>query len=275
MPRSRPLSTLLLLATALPAVAQVDHAREYRACLVLVHRDAIQASEAATAWAKRGGGAAANHCAALALVERGHYDVAAERLERVAGALPRDSRISPAELLAQAANVWLLAGKLEQAAKAIDIAAGLAPEDAPILIDQARIRAEGGDYRGALSALDRALALAPMDGDAHAFRAGALRRLDRAGDALEAAGQAVALDPANPSARLERGLARLALGDVEGARLDLAETVRGFDGTPAAEAARAALAEIDKRPPAPKPPRTASGRPLPPIPGIKPSPPSR
>ena len=86
----------------------------------------------------------------------------------------------------------------------------------------------------------------------------ALRRLERPGKALEAARHAVAIDPRNPSSRLERGLARWALGDAEGAHLDLGETVRLFDGTPAAEAA---LAELGKTPPAPAPDPS-----LPPVP---------
>ena len=100
MPRLRLLLAPLLLAAsaATAATAEVDHAREYRACLALVSRDSAQASAAAAAWAEQGGGAAAEHCAALALVERGHYDLAAQRLERIAARLPRDSRIPPAQL---------------------------------------------------------------------------------------------------------------------------------------------------------------------------------
>ncbi len=266
----------LLLAATTPSpsrAAPVDHAREYRACLALVPRDPVQAFEAAGAWAKQGGGAPAEHCAALALVERGHFDIAAERLEGIAATLGRDSRISPGELLAQAANVWLLAGNLERAAKMIAIAVALAPDDAPILVDPARIQAEAGEYALALATLDSALLLAPLDGDAYAYRAGALRRLGRAAEARRAAEKAVALDPLNPSARLERGLAALALGDREGARLELEETARRFDGTPAAAAARASLAALAKAGPAPLPPATAV--PPPPIPGVKPPPPGR
>ena len=218
--RCTALAFLLAATTPSPSrAAPLDHAREYRACLALVPRDPVQAFEAAGAWAKQGGGAPAEHCAALALVEHGYFDIAAERLERIAATLGRDSRISPGELLAQAANVWLLA---------------------------------------------------PLDGDAHAFRAGALRLLGRAAEARRAAEKAVALDLRNPSARLERGLAALALGDREGARLELEETARRFDGTPAAQAARASLAALAKAGPAPLAP--AAAKPLPPIPGVKPPP---
>ena len=270
--RCTALAFLLVATTPTPSrAAPLDHAREYRACLALVSHDPVQDFEAAGAWAKQGGGAPAEHCAALALVERGHFDIAAERLEGIAAKLGRDSRISPGELLAQAANVWLLAGNLERASKMIDIAVALAPDDAPILVDQARIQAEAGEYALALATLDSALLLAPLDGDAHAYRAGALRRLGRAAEARRAAETAVALDPRNPSARLERGLAGLALGDREGARLELEETARRFDGTPAAQAARASLAALAKARPAPLPP----GAPPPPIPGVKLPPPGR
>jgi len=232
---------------AAASAAEIDHAQEYRACIALVYREADKAFESARAWEAKGGGVWARHCAALATFELGLYPDAAARLEALAGELPRDGKVSPADVLAQAANVWLMAGELERAKLTIGTAHRMAPEDGAILVDQGRILAEAGDYRGALAALDQAVALIPGDGDAQAFRASALRRLGRLEEARQAAETAVRVDPDNPSALLERGLVRHALGDLAGARLDWQATVEHFDGTPAAEVARGRLQALDGR----------------------------
>lgn len=221
--------------------AEIDHAEEYRACIALVYREPQKAFASAKAWETKGGGVWARHCEALAVFQRGMYPDAGQRLEALAGELPRDGKVSPAQVLGQAANAWLMAGDLQRAKLVIGTALKLAPEDGPMLVDQGRILAEAGDYAGALAALDRAVALIPGDGDAQAFRASALRRLGRLEEARQAAETAVRVDPENPSALLERGLVRQALGDLAGARLDWQATVKRFDGTPAAETARAKL----------------------------------
>lgn len=238
-----PLVLLPLLAP--PALAQLDQGHEYRACTTLVYRAPDEAFSAAKAWEAKGGGVWSRHCAALAVFELGHYKEAAERLEGLAGELPRDGKVRPAQVLDQAANAWLMAGDLERAKLIVQTAVNLAPEDGEILIDQGRILAAAGDYAGALSALDQGVALAPKDGDGHAFRASALRHLGRLDEARKAAEAAVRVAPDNPSALLERGLVRFAQGDRAGARLDWQATAKRFDGTPAADAARARLDALD------------------------------
>ena len=76
----------VLAATA--AAQGVDHAREYEACIALTFRNADEALSAAQAWQKRGGGLPAEHCAALALLEAGRLEAAAQRLEALASRLP-------------------------------------------------------------------------------------------------------------------------------------------------------------------------------------------
>ena len=221
--------------------AEVDHAKQYSACIALIYRTPDKAYESAMAWEKQGGGASARHCAALALFERGLRTEAAERLEALAAELPKDSRVSPAELLAQAGNIWLLEGDLERAKRDISAAAKMAPENASVQVDQARIAAEEGAYAEALSALDRAIVLAPGDDDAHVFRAAALRHLGRIDAAAGAIEEAMRLNRDNPSTWLERGLIRLDQGNPAGAKQDWQETIKRFDGTPAAEVAEARL----------------------------------
>ncbi|MDP6344191.1 MAG: tetratricopeptide repeat protein [Alphaproteobacteria bacterium] len=224
---------------------EIDHERQYRACMALTHREPMAAFESALAWEAVGGGAPARHCAALALLEAGQHDRAAQRLEALAAELPAEYRPSPGDIMAQAANVWLLGRRPERARQAIDLALQYDPDVAHYLVDRARILAELGDHAAALADLDRAVALDPDDADAATFRASALRHLGRPTEALAAAGRALALNPDNPSAWLERGIIRQALGDVPGARADWLKTASDFGGTPAARAAQARLQALD------------------------------
>jgi tetratricopeptide (TPR) repeat protein len=249
------LFTLALTLLAVPAMAAepgaktgaggIDHKKQYRACIALTYREPWQAFEAAETWAGLDGGAPARHCAAMALLEAKDYDRAAQRLEALAAALPADHFPSPGDVLAQAANVWLLGGRPKLALQAINLALQFDPDRAAYLVDRGRILAESGDHAGALADLERALALDPTDDDAIAFRASALRHLGRPGEALKTINQALALNPANPSARLERGILRLETGDKDGARVDWLYTVQEHRGTPAGDAAQARLQQME------------------------------
>ncbi len=66
------------------AAAEIDHAREYGACMTLVQRDAEEAFESALAWRDMGGGDAASHCVAAALLGLKQYAEAARRFETLA-----------------------------------------------------------------------------------------------------------------------------------------------------------------------------------------------
>ena len=243
----RPIGVLLVLAgLAGPATAgRLDHAEQYRACLTLASRDARGAIESASVWRRAGGGAAAAHCTAVALIALKQYADAAIRLEALAAELPPDSRVNPADILGQAANAWLLAERDDEALRLIDEALVMAPDAPELHVDRARILAHHGQYEAALANLDKALASDPTDDDALAFRASALRRQGRLVDALADATTALEINPDNASARLERGIIRKALGDLEAARGDWRETVARHAGTPAGDAASQYLQSLD------------------------------
>lgn len=239
----------LLLALWLPlpalAAAPVDHAAQYRSCLKLLKQAPWDAYEAARAWQPLGGGDAARHCAALALIELKQYDAAALELEEIAQSQQDKGDVSPAAVLGQAANAWFLAGRLDRAETAIISALERAPDDAGLLVDWARILGDAGRYPEALDALDRALQAAPDDAEVWAFKAAALRHLDRPDAARKAVDTALNLEPGQPNALLERGLLRRAAGDDAGAREDWLALTLAWEGTPAGDAARAYLEEMD------------------------------
>lgn len=247
-PRQYGLLCLCFLLLPLPGAAAetgIDHKRQYRACIALSYREPLQAFETAETWAGLGGGPAARHCAAMALLEAKQYDRAAQRLEALAAGLAPDHFPLPGNVWAQAANVWLLGGRPESALRAIEQALRDNPDTANYLVDRGRIRAELGDYAAALADLDQALALDDTDEDAAAFRASALRHLGRLEEAIIAIERALTLNPGNPSARLERGILRQQMGDHAGARSDWLRTVLDHGGTPAADAAQARLQQME------------------------------
>jgi tetratricopeptide (TPR) repeat protein len=239
---------LLALLLPLPAVAApqpIDNAEQYRACLALVRQAPWEAYEAARAWQPLGGGDAARHCAALSLIELKQYDAAALELEEIAESQQDEGAVPVAQVLGQAANAWLLAGRVDRAETAIEAAVERAPDDVGLLTDWARVLGEAGRYGEALEALQHALKLAPDDVEALVFQAAAQRHLGQGAAALASVGRALELEPGHPTALLERGLLRRAAGDEAGARADWLDLAVAYDGTPAADAAKAYLAELD------------------------------
>lgn len=236
----------VLAALAAPGAgaAEIDHKREYAKCMALVEVNSGEAFETALMWQDLGGGDAADHCAAVALMELGQHAEAARRFEAMAQGILAEPGLK-ADLLGQAAQAWLLAGKAGRARAVLGAALGLRPDDPGLLIDRATVFAAEGAYAEAVNDLDRAIGLDPKSADAFVFRASAQRFLDR----LDAAGadleRALALDPEHAEGLLEHGIVRRLLGDDAGARKAWLRLLRTSPESEAALAARANLARMD------------------------------
>lgn len=244
---ARPLAALLLVLALPASAAEVDQAMSYEVCMALARHAPNKAFGQAQNWQALGGGDAAEHCIATALLEMGQYAEAAKRLEALAQTVRRD-RDFRLKLLAQAAQAWLLGDDPARAEIVLGSAIEADPTDAELLVDRAQARAERGDYEGAAADLDIALALAPGRPDVLAMRASARRYLDRLQDAMLDAEKAVALAPMLPEALLERGILRRITGDDAGARRDWLQVLTSSPGSPAAVAARANLERMDVMP---------------------------
>lgn len=235
---------LVLAASGAPAAAVGDR-EEYAECLAEVELRPSQAFERALAWRDEGGGFAARHCAAMALVALGQHDRAADRMERLAEDMQAVGHGAAVEVLAQAGNAWLMAGYTNRAEGVFGAALGLDPDNAELRVDRARTRGELGDYAGAAIDLDRALELAPEHVEALVFRASANRHLGRPDDAARDLARALKLKPDDPEALLERGLLALGEGDLEGGRRDLLKVRLLAPGTKAAELAGLGLQRLE------------------------------
>lgn len=219
----------ILMVFVLPArsyAQDLDSAARYRDCLRLVEVDPDQAFDQAMEWRTNGGGPAARHCEALALVELRLYGEAAVRLGDLADAPGSGEPEDRAALLAQAGNAWLLAGSGENAAIALTAALNLTPGDTGFLVDRGRAYAAAGDFAAAETDLSQALALMPAAADVLVLRAGARRIQGKLDGASEDISRALALNPDGPYVLVERGAIRLAQGDDAGARADWVSVAR-------------------------------------------------
>ena len=246
-------AVLIALAGAPGAVAddragipgEVAAAREYAACMDLARSDAAAAHETAVAWRVRGGGDAASHCVAVALIGLGDYIQAAEKMEALAREMTHATAAARGELLGQAGNAWTIAGKPDRAYAAQTEALGLKPRDANILIDRGITLTSTAKFWDALDDLNQALEIAPGRVDALVFRAIAWRHLGSLELADDDIGRALGLQPDNLDALLERGAIRRRRGDSDGARADWLRVLELVPDGPLADAARGNLEKMD------------------------------
>lgn len=238
---------LLLTAppsAAAPRIADQD-AVEYSICMKQARDDPDQAFERAKTWSDLGGGDAAVHCAAVALISLGRYADAAERLEQIAKDMRVDDKPLRADLLAQAGQAWFLAGANERAFAAQTTALELDPDNQELWIDRSLTLAAAQNYWEAIDDLNRAAELGAPRADLLIFRASAYRYVEAPELALDDVEQALRLEPNNSEGLLERGILRRLAGDAQGARDDWLRVTAMDPDSPAAAAARANLEKLD------------------------------
>lgn len=236
---------LFITAFALPAHAQdASSAVRYRDCMAMTENNAERAFDDAIEWRDLGGGAAAEHCAAAALLALGYYKNAAERLEELAQQPTDEARLRTG-LLWQAAQGWSMAGNPERAYAALTAAIQIDAMDPKLYLERAVVQAGMGLYGEAVDDLSQCLTLDPASADAYAFRASAYRYLGQLDLAAADADHALALTPDHLEARLERGIVRRLKGDDVGARLDWRFILDLSPGSPTADSARRNLELLD------------------------------
>lgn len=220
----------------------------YDRCLELTRRNAEEALNASVAWQNRGGGPAAAHCGALALVALKRYPEAASRLDHLGHENLGDAE-ERATVFDQAGNAWLLGHRGGEATASFSAALALTPHDPDILADRARAAALLGDWKAADSDLSAALKLDPNRADLLVLRASARHAIGRKGEARSDLEAALRIVPDYPEALLERGTLKLETGDLKGAKADWQAVVARAQGSTAAATAQQRLTTLQ----APKP----------------------
>jgi tetratricopeptide (TPR) repeat protein len=243
----RPILFVAFLLLPSFALAQViDAPQEYKACLVLAKKNPEAGWEEALTWQSLGGGEAARHCAAIALIGLEKYGEAASRLETLANESVRED-IVRAEMLAQAAQAWILANNIPRADSAQRGALVLSPGNPDILLDHAVLLAQVNHYAEAAEVLSKVLLAQPNRVEALTLRGTAFRFLDNIPGAEDDISQALKLDPDFPDALLERGILRRLKDDTKGARADWLRAMELAPESDAAELARKNLELLDVR----------------------------
>ncbi len=233
---------LLAVATARAAVPDVD---TYADCLAAVERDPHTGLTAALQWRDLGGGTSAEHCAALALSATGNGRLAAVRMQELAEKFGVGSPDMAAEIMGQAAALWVLAREDELALKALDRALVWRGNSSLLHLDRAHVLAGLRRFGEARAAVELVLSIDELSAEAYALRA-MINRHDgnRAGADSDIA-NALALQPDQPHALIERARAQAAAGELEGARADLLAVINRDAEAPEAEDARRLLEELD------------------------------
>jgi tetratricopeptide (TPR) repeat protein len=240
-----PLFVAASAASAAPAPSPLDDSSlggggRYERCLELTKRNAHEALGAAVAWQNSGGGAGAQHCAAMALVELKRYPEAGAQLDHMghtAGGGPAER----ATLFDQAGNAWLLAHRGGEATAEFSAALALTPRDPDLLSDRARAAAQLGDWKAAESDLSAALKLDSERADLLVLRASARHAMGRRADARSDLEAALRIVPNYPEALVERGTLKLEAGDNKGAAQDWQTVVSHAPNGDAGATARARL----------------------------------
>jgi len=206
-------------APGAPSASDVQGLQEYRTCLLLAKTKPEDGWEEALAWQSLGGGEAARHCAAVALIGLNHFEEAGERLEGLGNASVRDDS-TRAEMFAQAGQAWLMAGNVPRADAAQRAALKLAPGTPELLLDHAVTLAQVHQYKEVVDELSDLLRRQPNRIEALTLRGSAYRYLDNIAAAEADLARALELDPGYPDALVERGRLRRLRGDDDGARQD-------------------------------------------------------
>lgn len=135
-------SSLVSVFMMLDASSQyvADETARLQACIDKLEAAPEEAYEDGLAWMAETNRARARHCTALALIELGHIEEGAARLEDLANATDGGSIGERAVYLAQSGNAWLIAHRYEAADLTLSNAIRLSPKDGELYKDRARAR---------------------------------------------------------------------------------------------------------------------------------------
>jgi tetratricopeptide (TPR) repeat protein len=226
-------------------VTLADDDRTYRACMDRAVKEPADGFEDAMQWRDLGGGEAARHCVAIALLNLGRPVEAAERLEQLALSMRTRSDTLRARVLGQAGQAWLEAKDSERANAVLTAALELVPADVDLLVERSEALASAKNYWEAIDDLNRAIELNSRNAEAYALRSAAYRYVDSLDLAFEDANKAVELDKNLPEGFLERGILFRLQNKLPQARADwLQVLVLDGDG-PTGDVARANIERLE------------------------------
>jgi tetratricopeptide (TPR) repeat protein len=242
-------SVVLLLAA--PAYSAPSDPTRYAACIELAGKDPARALQMAYGWRLEGGGAAQRHCLAVAQMRAGHHEAALKSYEAAGEASEADGEAQSVPLWRQAADAAMIAGKPAEAQRFLTRAlhrppgSSLSPRaEADLLSFRAEVLVELGKPAEAKADLVRATSLSPDFFTPWLLLATLARRGGDLAAAEAALVKAADLAPESADVELEAGNIAAAKGNMALARQAWEAAAADGIGTPAGDAASAALARI-------------------------------
>ena len=218
----------------------------YRACLDAVATDPGRAEREADDWARfGGGGGAARHCRAMAMLALGAERPAALELLSIAASEVALAEPLRADILVQAAEVFRDIGDPVAAISAADAALRLAPGSAAALGVRGEARVLNGDLIAGIADFDDAVEARPSDRDLLLKRAAASRSLGRFNAARRDARTVIDANPGSARAWLELGQVERRAGEKTAARTALLRAVALDRNGPVGAAAQNALQRLE------------------------------
>jgi tetratricopeptide (TPR) repeat protein len=231
---------------ALAAAAQAPTTPSAEACATLVKTAPEQAVAMAGDWRLKGGGLEARRCLGLAYAKLERWAPAATAFEQAALEAEAAKDGGRADFWAQSGNSWLAAGDAAKARKAFDAALAvptLAAElRGEVHLDRARAAVAAGDLVSARADIDQGLKLVPADPFAWYLSSALALREERIARAKQDIAQAVSLAPDDADILLQAGSVAGVTGEIVAAQSFYEKAARLAPGSPAGQAAQAALA---------------------------------
>jgi len=227
-----------------PAALQTFSGDRYQQCVDGTKSDAQGAYNRALAWHSTGGGAGAEHCEALALMQLRRYAEAGPLLD-VLGSRKDLQVATRVQLLDQAGNAWLLAENPNRAEASFSNALALSSGDVETYVDRARARAMRKDWTGADADLTAALIRDADRADLLVLRASARHAAGRKAEARKDIDAALGIFPNYGDALVERGAMKFEDGDTRGAEADWQQVVKAAPRSRAAALASEYLTETE------------------------------
>lgn len=207
----------LIFAQTLSEKEQSD---KYQDCIASISADGGDAVIAAKKWYVEGGGAAAQHCEAMALYDQNRFEEAAGLLETIADKVSRRDGIGvfanknktllSAQLRYLAGNAWRANNKLERAFT-IYTTALLSLDDHPVLkydfyIERGTVQIDREDFQSALDDFSFALELDEERIEAFLYRAETFRKMNEHLKARLDINQGLSINPNQPDLLFESGI---------------------------------------------------------------------
>ncbi|MDA7568976.1 tetratricopeptide repeat protein [Emcibacteraceae bacterium] len=207
----------LIFAQTLSEKEQSD---KYQACIASISEENSNAVITAKKWYVEGGGAAAQHCEAMALYDQNRFEEAAGLLEIIADKVSRGDGIGvfaiknktllSAQLRYLAGNAWRANNKLERAFT-IYTTALLSLDDHPVFkydfyIERGTVQIDREDFQSALDDFSYALELDEERIEAFLYRAETYRKMNEHLKARLDLNQGLSIKPNQPDLLFESGI---------------------------------------------------------------------